>query len=737
MLKILKYYKPYIIALFTAIVLLFIQAMCDLNLPNYMAKIVNTGIQSSGIENELPDAISSNGFNLVSKFLVGEEKESFKEGYTKIDKNNSEYISIYPFVKENEIYVLNDIGRDNIESLSRIYSVSIRTLLNTITSFMATTDLSTQDNTQMDINNLYNIIPMLNNIPVSVIEEAREKTLQEEPIIVSQVATAFTKLFYEELELNISKLQTNYIIKVGTQMILITLVGATAIIIVSFISSKIAAGVSQKLRRDLFLKVKSFSNKEFDKFSTASLITRTTNDITQIQSFTVMGIRMLFYAPIMAIGGVFMIYERNSNMTWILYLACSLIFVIILFVFLVALPKFKIIQKLVDKLNLVSRENLTGLMVSRAFGTEEYESNKFDKANLDLTKVSLFVNRIMVLMLPTMMLIMNIVSILIIWVGAHQIAESQMQVGDMIAFIQYAMQVIMSFLMMSIMFIIIPRASVSADRIAEVLNTDLSIKDKKLSKTFDKNKIGYVEFQNVDFRFDAAEENVLENISFTAKPGTTTAFVGSTGSGKTTLINLIPRFYDVTKGKILVNGVDVRDIKLEELYAQIGYIPQKPSVFSGTINSNLKYGKEDATDKYIADCVEASELKEYINSKEEKYEMEVSQNGKNLSGGQKQRLSIARALVKESPIYIFDDSFSALDLKTDKKIRKALKTYVKDSTVLIVAQRINTIKDADQIVVLENGRIVGKGTHKELLKDCNVYLEIASSQMSKEELENE
>lgn len=744
MLKILKYYRPFIWSIIFAIVLLFIQAMCDLNLPNYMGDIVNVGIQSNGIVNVAPKAISEKGFNLTTSFMNKTDKAFVSDNYIKINKGNNNYLKNYPLIAKENIYIMKSLNAETIAKMDDMFSLSIRTFLNIVSKVTEgsnkqtnTTETVNMQKVEIDLAKIYQMIPMIKNVPEKVVLDAREKAQKLPQSILSQIAIVFTKAFYEEIGINVEKIQTNYIILVGAKMLGITLIGAVATIIVGFLGSRMAAGVSKNLRKNIFVKVKAFASKEFDNFSTASLITRTTNDINQIQSVTVMGIRMLFYAPIIGIGGIIMILRENMNMAWILGLACAVIIALITFVFLTAFPKFKIIQKLIDKLNLVSRESLTGIMVTRAFSTQKYEEEKFDKANTDLTQVNLYVNRIMIFMFPAMMLIMNLISILIVWVGAHQIASSAMQVGDMMAFMQYAMQVIMAFLMVSMMFIILPRASVSADRISEVLKTDPSIKDPKEPKEFNKNKIGYVEFKNVDFRYDGAKENVLEQINFIAKPGETTAFIGSTGSGKSTLINLIPRLYDVTSGKILVSGVNVKDVALSELYTQIGYVPQKASLLSGTIKSNLKYGAPDATDEFVKECARVAQAEEFIETRKEKYDSEIAQGGKNISGGQKQRLSIARALIKNSPIYIFDDSFSALDLKTDSKLRKALKAHTKNSTILIVTQRVSTIMNAEQIIVLDEGKIVGKGTHKELLNSCNAYLEIASSQMSKEELENE
>lgn len=527
---------------------------------------------------------------------------------------------------------------------------------------------------------------------------------------------------------------SNYIIQKGFAMLGVALISAVCTITVGFLAAKVAAGLATNLRMDVFKKVQSFSNHEFDTFSTASLITRTTNDITQIQQLMVFMIRMIFYAPIMGVGGVIKAVSEDVSMSWIIALAVLMLLGLIGGTFVVAIPKFKVIQKLVDRLNLVTRENLTGMLVIRAFSTERFEEKRFDKANSDLTDTNLFVNRTMVLMMPAMMLIMNLVTVLIVWVGANQISAFKMEVGDMMAFMQYAMQILMSFIMLAVMFIMIPRASVSAERIAEVLAVEPAIRDCKMPKFFNKDFKGVIEFKNVSFRYPGAEEDVLHDINFTAKPGETTAFIGSTGSGKTTLINLIPRFYDVTEGKILLDGMDVRDVGRHELRSKIGYVPQKGILFSGTIESNLYYADQDAKEEDLQTAARIAQATEFISSKPEGFKTEISQGGTNVSGGQKQRLSIARALVKKAPVYIFDDSFSALDFKTDSALRSSLKEETGNSTLLIVAQRISTIMQAEQIIVLDEGRIVGIGKHKELMESCEVYQEIALSQLSKEEL---
>jgi len=552
--------------------------------------------------------------------------------------------------------------------------------------------------------------------------------------MVTQAAVAAVRSEYEALGMDMGQVQNNYILRVGSIMLLLTLLSGLCTIAVAFLSARTAAGAARDIRRDVFENVEHFSNAEFDKFSTASLITRSTNDITQIQMVVVIMIRMMFYAPILGIGGVIRMLGKDSSMWWLIAVAVMILISLILIVFSIALPKFRAIQKLVDRLNLVSRENLAGMMVIRAFNMQDFEEERFDKANIDLTAVSLFINRLMVIMMPFMMLIMNGLSLAIIWVGAHQVAQANMQVGDMIAIMQYAMQIVMSFLFLSMLFIILPRASVSADRIADVLETELSITDPEKPKQLAEPFKGNIEFRNVSFRYPGADEDVLHDISFTARPSETTAFIGSTGSGKSTIINLFPRFYDVTEGSILVDDVDIREITQHQLRDKIGYVPQKGVLFSGTIESNLRYADENATDDMLASAIDIAQVTEFVNSKEEGLQAEISQGGANVSGGQKQRLSIARALVNNPPVYIFDDSFSALDFKTEAALRKELKEKTGDSTVLVVTQRVSTVMNAEQIIVLEEGKIVGKGTHEELMETCETYKEIAVSQLNMEAL---
>lgn len=742
MFKLKKYMKPHILACIIAIIFLFAQAVCELVLPNLMSDIVNVGIQRTGVENASPEVISADGMTLMKPFMDNEGKKLVESSYELIESGTDsakDYEESYPVIKDSgaKIYVLKaSSDREKLDDIFGHASVSMISMMQDFAkqSGKSADDMSEADVSDMDIKQLYQINPMLSMIPQSKLDEYIKASADTDEQILTSVGCAFTKLFYQEAGVDMGQYQFNYIAKIGIYMLLITLAGAVAAILVSFIASRVAAKVSRNLRRDLFEKVESFSNTEFDSFSTASLITRTTNDITQIQMFIVMGLRLICFAPVMGIGGMIMALNQAVSMSWIILAAIVALLIVMLVVFKVAMPKFKIIQKMVDRLNLVTRESLTGMMVIRAFGTQKNEEERFDKANKDLTGVNLFVNRVMVVLMPVIMLIMNAVTLLIVWIGSHQIEQAQIQIGDMMAFMQYGMIIIFSFLMIAMMFIMIPRASVSASRVAEVLESEISIKDGVNPKSLNECPRGEIEFKNVSFKYDNAEDNVIENISFTAKPGQTTAFIGSTGSGKSTLINLIPRFYDVTEGKITFDGIDIRELSQHEIRENIGFVPQKGVLFSGDIASNLRYGRNEATDDEIAEAAKIAQAEEFINSKPDKYESPIAQGGSNISGGQKQRLCIARALAKKAPVYIFDDSFSALDFKTDAALRCALKKYTGKSTVLIVAQRISTIMNAEQIIVLDEGRMVGKGTHKELLENCPTYKEIASSQLSEEEL---
>lgn len=746
MFKLIKYLKKSTMAILVIIALLVVQALCDLALPDYTSKIVNVGIQQGGVENAVPEVIRKSEMDKVLLFMSSEDKDKVLDNYELVEKDNLTEEDTKNYSKlDEDIYKLNTKDEDKIEELNEILGKPLLTVSGLENDSDETKAMKEQMMSnlppQMAQGGNVDIFQVFSMMPEEQLKQVKDKIdeqFSEMPdSIISQAAVSYVKGEYEAIGIDMDKAQINYILVSGAKMLGIALLGAIASIIVGFIASKVAAKTSMELRSSIFKKVMSFSNSEMDKFSTASLITRSTNDIQQIQMVIVMMLRMVLYAPIIGIGGVIKVLNTNTSMTWIIGLAVAVILGIVITLFITVMPRFKILQKLVDKVNLVTREILTGLPVIRAFSTQKHEEERFDKANKDLTKTNLFVNRIMSGMMPLMMFVMNGVTLLIVWNGGKGIDAGTMQVGDMMAFIQYSMQIIMAFLMITMMSIMLPRASVSAVRVDEVLNTKLSINDSENPQKFDESKKGVVEFKNVSFKYPDADEDILTNISFTAKPGETTAFIGSTGSGKSTLINLIPRFFDVTEGEILVDGVDIRNVSQHELREKIGYVPQKGVLFSGTIDSNLRYGKEDATEKEIEKAAKIAQATEFIETKPEKYNTEIAQGGSNVSGGQKQRLSIARAIAKNPDIYIFDDSFSALDFKTDAALRKSLKAETGDSTVLIVAQRISTILNAEQIIVLDEGKIVGKGTHKELLNNCEVYKQIALSQLSKEELENE
>lgn len=733
MIKLIKHLRNSIGSVLLIVVLLAIQATCDLSLPDYTSDIVNVGIQQSGIENAVPKVIRESQMNNLTLFMSKSDKDEVMKYYTLLNKGEYKDSNV-----DEKLYELNTKDKSVIDKLDPIMAKSMMIASgieqNKTQILKKITPPGVPVNKNTDVMSVLRIMPTetLDNMKSSV----EEKISKMPESMVSQSAIRYVKAEYKAIGINVDKLQTNYIFKAGAIMLGIALISMVATVAVGYLGARVAAKLGRNLRKQVFGKVVSFSNKEMDEFSTASLITRSTNDIQQVQMLMVMLLRIVFYAPILAIGGFIKVLNTNTSMAWIIGVAVLAILSVVLVLFGLVMPKFKSVQKLVDKVNLVTREMLTGMLVIRAFSTEKHEEKRFDKANTDLMKTNLFVNRAMSMMMPTMMLIMNVITVVIVWNGAHSVDSGSMQVGDMMAFIQYTMQIIMAFLMISMVSMILPRAVVSMGRIDEVISTDLVIKDKKETQSFDENKKGIVEFKNVSFRYPNAEEDVLSNITFTAKPGQTTAFIGSTGSGKSTLINLIPRFYDVTEGEILVDGVNVKDVTQHELREKIGYVPQKGVLFSGTINSNLRYGKKDVSEETVRKAAEIAQASEFIDVKPKKFETEISQGGTNVSGGQKQRLSIARAIAKDPEIYIFDDSFSALDLKTDAALRKSLNEETGDSTVLIVAQRISTIINADQIVVLDQGKVVGIGTHKELLKNCEVYNEIALSQLSKEELAN-
>ncbi|RLL86983.1 ABC transporter [Mesotoga sp. H07pep.5.4] len=740
MLKLIRYLKPYTVFIIVAVALLFVQAMAELALPDYMSNIVNVGIQQGGIEDAVPEAISKEAFDNVSLFMSGEDKQKALSHYDLITKDSATYaenLKKYPALESKDVYVLKPGQIEDRQALSLIFGKALMAysgVKNGMTgsngSFAPPEGFNIPEGANVFL--LMRLMPeaqrleMLNQID-SMVEVMGEN-------IVSQSAALVVKEIYEELGVDTTKLQSAYVLSTGLVMVLVTLLSTLSTIMVAFIASKIAAASARRMRRDVFEKVENFSNSEFARFSTASLITRTTNDITQIQLVIVLLIRMAFYAPIIGVGGIVRALEKSTSMSWIIALAVIIMLGLIGIVFAIALPKFKKIQKLIDRLNLVTREHLSGLMVVRAFNTQEFEEERFDTVNKDLTRTDLFVHRVMVVMMPAMMFVMNGTMLLIVWVGAHQIEASTMQVGDMMAYIQYTMLIIFAFLMFTMMFIMIPRASVSAARISEILEVDPQIKDPKKPKKFGSDFKGTVEFKNVCYRFPGAEKNILNDISFTALPGQTTAIIGSTGSGKSTLLNMIPRFYDVCGGQVLVDGIDIREVNQHELREKIGYVPQKGILFSGTIESNLRYANENASDEEIKRAAEIAQALEFIRAKEEGFDSPISQGGTNVSGGQKQRLSIARALLKRPKILLFDDSFSALDFKTDAALRRKLKRETGDSTMIIVGQRIATIKNADQILVLDEGNLVGIGKHHELMKSCQIYREIAQSQLSEAEL---
>ncbi|CEN89502.1 ABC transporter multidrug-family ATP-binding/permease [[Clostridium] sordellii] len=733
MIKLIKHLRNSIGSVLLIVVLLAIQATCDLSLPDYTSDIVNVGIQQSGIENAVPKVIRESQMNNLTLFMSKSDKNEVMKYYTLLNKGEYKDSNV-----DEKLYELNTKDKSVIDKLDPIMAKSM--MIASGIEQNKTQILKKITPPGVPVNKNTDVMSVLRTMPTEALDNMKssveEKISKMPESMVSQSAIRYVKAEYKAIGMNVDKLQTNYIFKAGAIMLGIALISMVATVAVGYLGARVAAKLGRNLRKQVFGKVVSFSNKEMDEFSTASLITRSTNDIQQVQMLMVMLLRIVFYAPILAIGGFIKVLNTNTSMAWIIGVAVLAILSVVLVLFGLVMPKFKSVQKLVDKVNLVTREMLTGMLVIRAFSTEKHEEKRFDKANTDLMKTNLFVNRAMSMMMPTMMLIMNVITVVIVWNGAHSVDSGSMQVGDMMAFIQYTMQIIMAFLMISMVSMILPRAVVSMGRIDEVISTDLVIKDKKETQSFDENKKGIVEFKNVSFRYPNAEEDVLSNITFTAKPGQTTAFIGSTGSGKSTLINLIPRFYDVTEGEILVDGVNVKDVTQHELREKIGYVPQKGVLFSGTINSNLRYGKKDVSEETVRKAAEIAQASEFIDVKPKKFETEISQGGTNVSGGQKQRLSIARAIAKDPEIYIFDDSFSALDLKTDAALRKSLNEETGDSTVLIVAQRISTIINADQIVVLDQGKVVGIGTHKELLKNCEVYNEIALSQLSKEELAN-
>lgn len=742
-----KYLKKSIVPLILVIGLLIVQAMSDLSLPSYTSDIVNVGIQQQGIENAAPEAIRESSYEELALFMSDGDQQTFQSNYRLVDrasltaKEYETYREVYPALENGALYLLNTKDKSVISTLSSILSkpmLIVYTLRSDSADIQAIKNQLTAQMSGLDAS--VDLVSLLAGLPAEqrsqMMGAVDEKLSQIPESIMEQSAILYVKGEYQAIGMDTDRMQTRYIFVEGAKMLLLALVSMAAAVAVGFIASRIAAGYGRDLRGGVVRKVLTFSNAEMDQFSTASLITRSTNDIQQIQLMLVMLIRIVFYAPIMGVGGVVKVVGTNSSMTWILALAVVVIMLVVAILFAFVMPKFRKLQDLIDRLNRVTREILTGLPVIRAFSTQKHEEKRFDGANRDLMKTQLFVNRVMSLMMPLMMLLMNGVTLLIVYNGAYGIDSGEMQVGDMMAFIQYAMQIIMSFLMICSLSVMLPRAVVSLKRINEVLGTQPEIRDPQTAEPFDERKRGYVEFKNVSFRYPEADEDVLTDISFVAEPGKTTAFIGSTGSGKSTLINLIPRFYDATEGAVLVDGQDVRNVSQHDLRARIGYVPQKGVLFSGTIESNIKYGRRDATDEQMKQAASIAQATEFIDAKPTGYATEIAEGGTNVSGGQKQRLSIARAIAVDPEIYIFDDSFSALDFKTDSVLRQALKEKTDGKTVLIVAQRISTILDADQIIVLDEGKVAGRGTHRELMENCEIYQQIALSQLSKEELLN-
>ena len=733
--KLFQFLKPYAPRVLLILCVLVVQAYCDLSLPTYTSNIVNVGIQQSGIDEEIPENISEEEMNRLLLFVSEDDRQDIQDAYEKSSES---------FDYDGEVLTLKDSVKSDNEKLDAL-TEEMKLPMMLTAGFENGSDTTKQMEGQLkeqmsqvpgiEKMSVFDIFGMMDDTQrAAIVDKITEQMDKMPDSILDQAAISYVKSTYEQIGLDTGHMSTVYILKTGAKMLGLAALGMAASILACLMASRVGAKVGRGLRRDTFRKVIGFSNAEFDKFSTASLITRSTNDIQQIQLLTVMILRMVLYAPIMAIGGILKVSKTNVNMFWIIGLAVLLIVMVVAVLFIVVMPKFKIVQNMVDKLNMVSREILTGLPVIRAFHTEKHEEERFDKANKDLTKLNLFVNRAMTFMMPTMMLVMNGITVLIVWAGGHSINDGAMQVGDMMAFIQYAMQIIMSFLMICMISVMLPRAAVSAERVDKVLKSETKIHDPKEPKTLPKNGKGEVAFEHVSFHYPGAEEDVLHDITFTAKPGETTAFIGSTGCGKSTLVNLIPRFYDVTEGRITIDGQDVRDLTQHELRDKLGYVPQKGVLFSGNIASNIMFGNPAGSEQEMTEAAQIAQAVEFIDTKPERYKSPISQGGANVSGGQKQRLSIARAIAKHPDVYIFDDSFSALDYKTDTVLRSALKEKTTDSVVLIVAQRISTILHAEQIIVLDDGKIVGKGTHEELLKTCDAYYQIAASQLSESEL---
>ena len=731
--KLFKYLKTYWKMAFVILLVLLVQVYCDLSLPSYTSDIVNVGIQQAGVDDKIPEAISEEEMEKVLLFVQADDRQTVLDAYEK-DENTYNQTA----------YVLKKNIQDNEEKTEELEEILSVPMMMTA-GFEQGSDTTAKIEEQLRANipaemlpkdaTVFDILKMLPQEQLSQMTDKMKDQMDDMPdTIIEQAGISYIKTAYEDLGMDMNQIQFHYLFVTGGKMLALALLGMLASVLVGLLASRVGASTGRDLRGRVFRKVVGFSNNEFDQFSTASLITRSTNDIQQIQMLIVMLLRIVLYAPLIAIGGIYKVFQTNVSMSWIIALAAILIVLVVSVLFIVAMPKFKIMQQLVDKLNLVTREILTGLSVIRAFSTEKHEEERFDKANRDLTKTNLFVNRAMTFMMPVMMVVMNAISVLIVWTGAHGINEGQMQVGDMMAFIQYTMQIIMGFLMLCMISVMLPRAAVAAERVDEVLTSKTIIKDPEQPKHLPKKTEGVLKFNHVSFKYPGADEDVLEDIDFTAHPGQTTAIIGSTGSGKSTLVNLIPRFYDVTEGSITLDGIDIREMTQQELRSKLGYVPQKGVLFSGTIGSNIMFGNPDGNEQDMEEAAKIAQATEFIDTKSKKYDSTISQGGGNVSGGQKQRLSIARAIAKHPKLFIFDDSFSALDYKTDVALRKALKEKTSDSTVLIVAQRISTILHAEQIIVLDDGKIAGVGTHQELLKNCEVYQQIAASQLSEAEL---
>ena len=757
MLKLRCYTKPFLMSILIIVALLFGQAMCELAMPDYMSDIVNIGINAGGIEDGVPEAIRESEYQKLKVFMEEKEQKLFEKHYTLMTPASAkqEAKDDYPALKKENVYLLQDIDADTRTAIKHALSGSETIVMGIEQAVDKIKDKDAMDSKEVS-KEQKEMMEMIQKLPKGVdvfmaMQMMPHEKLQEMKKDMNKVMKAmgestadtanaqYVRNEYKAMGMDVDAIQYQYLFVKGGLMLFVALGSAVAAVAVGFLAARVAAGFSRDLRKDVFHKVEHFSSAEFNKFSTNTLITRTTNDIQQIQMVLVMILRIVIYAPIIGIGAIIKVIQSNANMTWIIALVIVVILSIMMVAFTTVMPKFKILQKLMDGLNSVVREMLDGMPVIRAFNNQKKEEEKFEEANSKIMKTNMFTARAMSTLMPLIMLVMNSATILIVWVGGHQIDSGSLQVGDMMAFMQYSMQIIMAFMMITMISIMIPRASVAAGRVSEILHTKPSIEDPQAPKHLADDQRGRIEFRNVSFRYPGAEEDVLKNITFTAEPGQTTAFIGSTGSGKSTIINLVPRFYDVTQGAIYVDGVNVKDVTQHELRDHIGYVPQKGTLFTGTIESNLRYAKEDATEEELAKAAEIAQALEFIEEKPERYETAITQGGTNVSGGQRQRLSIARALVKKPEIYIFDDTFSALDFKTDAKLRKALNILCQEtkSTVLLVAQRISSIMHAERIVVLDKGEVVGIGNHEELMKSCEVYQEIAYSQLSKEELGNE